>query len=356
MVRRSRGRPGSTLPFTALCAVGLFGFVALAIDLGMMTVARTQCQDAADAAALAGCRLLDNKPSSIENNKANALATAAEVVGQNYLHTQNFDPSKATFRVGLYDYDTGQLQFGPSFPPTRPAGRSWTAVETRVEGEQPAFFSKIFGLTTLKTQARALAVHRPRDIALVLDFSNSMRYGSIFNWAYVIPASNPGYNVGGGMHSPDPLWPQFGHYARYLQYNTSAPPAAANQTSGTVSDRPNPFYMTNTFLHPQSKEILAPNNLTVRTSGGPAVVHGFYTDPQNAGTPGSLANPVVPANLKKGFHMWDPPGFDPEFNGTPAAYDPAPYRNVTFAGYDPLTAAVPAPPSFIEQNSVSGVS
>ena len=34
------------------------GFVALAIDLGLIAVAKTQCQNSADAAAMAGARSL----------------------------------------------------------------------------------------------------------------------------------------------------------------------------------------------------------------------------------------------------------------------------------------------------------
>ena len=47
-------RRGTILPIVALALVGLCGFVALAIDVGMVLVARTQVQNAADAAAMAG--------------------------------------------------------------------------------------------------------------------------------------------------------------------------------------------------------------------------------------------------------------------------------------------------------------
>ncbi len=49
--KRSRG---AILPLTAVALVGLCGFIALSVDLGMLAVARAQCQDAADAAAVAG--------------------------------------------------------------------------------------------------------------------------------------------------------------------------------------------------------------------------------------------------------------------------------------------------------------
>ena len=37
-----------------------------------------------------------------------------------------------------------------------------------------SFFSRIFGLTSLNVQATATAAYRPRDVAIVLDFSGSM--------------------------------------------------------------------------------------------------------------------------------------------------------------------------------------
>ena len=55
MCKTSRlDRRGSILPLFALMLVGLVGFVALAIDVGMIAIADTQCQNAADNAAVAG--------------------------------------------------------------------------------------------------------------------------------------------------------------------------------------------------------------------------------------------------------------------------------------------------------------
>lgn len=52
--RPVRGERGATLVFVAVAMGALFGFLALAIDLGMLFVARNDAQRAADAAALAG--------------------------------------------------------------------------------------------------------------------------------------------------------------------------------------------------------------------------------------------------------------------------------------------------------------
>jgi uncharacterized membrane protein len=53
------GRSGTILPLVVISLVGMCGFVALAIDIGLIAVAKTQCQNAADAASMAGARSLN---------------------------------------------------------------------------------------------------------------------------------------------------------------------------------------------------------------------------------------------------------------------------------------------------------
>ena len=64
MLRRRLGNErGATLVFLAVSLGALFGFMALAIDLGMMYVAHEDAQRAADAGALAGASaFLDYAP------------------------------------------------------------------------------------------------------------------------------------------------------------------------------------------------------------------------------------------------------------------------------------------------------
>ena len=72
-------RRGSVLPMLGVCLIALFAFVALAVDLGMLAVNRTQCQNAADAAVLVGCRNLDNKrpdDPGYDSNRSSAVALA----------------------------------------------------------------------------------------------------------------------------------------------------------------------------------------------------------------------------------------------------------------------------------------
>ena len=75
--------------------LAIMAFMALAIDLGMLAVARTQCQDAADAAAMAGARTLNGVTANSANNNysnvsPNAIAavTANSVLGKSLTSSQ----------------------------------------------------------------------------------------------------------------------------------------------------------------------------------------------------------------------------------------------------------------------------
>ncbi len=87
-----------TLVFASVLAV-LLGFLALALDLSRLYLARTTLQGAADAAALAGARELDDTVAGT----VNAVLVAQQVLQRYRLTLENNaapDPSLATFRVG----------------------------------------------------------------------------------------------------------------------------------------------------------------------------------------------------------------------------------------------------------------
>jgi Flp pilus assembly protein TadG len=130
MARHNRqARRGTMIPLMAICAIGLFAFVALAVDLGMLAVSRTQCQNAADAAALSGCRALNNKPTSANNNLPQAVATAKATATANVHLSANFTDSQVQkVEAGQYLYDPATQRFGVW---------SWTDVTT-AQGTSPA--------------------------------------------------------------------------------------------------------------------------------------------------------------------------------------------------------------------------
>ncbi len=315
-IRRPTHR-GTVLPMLGVCLISIFGFVALAVDLGMLAVARTQCQNAADYAALIGCRNLNNAQpgnTSYNNNLSTALAKANAAVPNNILLGSNFTSAQIqSVTAGIYSYNTATQTFVVSYPTTLPAGSSWSAMQVVVNITQPTYFMKVFGVTSMPNGATAVAVYRPRDTAFVLDMTGSMRFASRFN-----------YN--GVSMNADTMVPSFGHY---------------------VSVQSNLIQSSNQYM--SDGEVVSRNNFTMTTPGGPPIVRNFYSDPANFTSPATSAYPVTSntASLINAFQRWSPP----ETPGNPTNYVPQTYD---FTGYNPAnigtettpTGPVPAPYSY----------
>lgn len=73
-----RDRRGSVLPLTALILSAMLGTMAVAVDLGMVYVAKGEAQRAADAAALAGSVALITEPGKLDHARQVAVSTAAK--------------------------------------------------------------------------------------------------------------------------------------------------------------------------------------------------------------------------------------------------------------------------------------
>ncbi|HET6878907.1 MAG TPA: hypothetical protein VFI31_02055, partial [Pirellulales bacterium] len=141
--------------------------------------------------------------------------------------------SQVALNIGRYTYNASSQQFEGQFP--GPATDNWSLVQatTTVNVSSTLPFSKVLGVGIPTLQTKATAVHRPRDIAIILDFSGSMRFASYL-----------GGNLGGGYQSnnPDTLVPAFGHYSSLgsAMYATSftLPYSPANITTTTSDGRP----------------------------------------------------------------------------------------------------------------------
>jgi hypothetical protein len=310
---RRPNRSGTVLPMLGVCLIGLFAFVALAIDLGVLAVSRTQSQNAADVAALVGTRTLNNKDGVSFNNLPAAVASArASATGNPHL-SANFSNAQITrIEVGQYLYDSTSQTFRVNSwtdvtsggGVAAPSG-SWTAMRVTLGVDQPTYFMRLLGVNSMASGARATAVYRPRDIAFTLDMTGSMAFSSTFNF------NNQSQN-------PDPLVPRAGHYVSIQ----SALVSTANQANG-------------------SGEAIQRNNFTISTPGGPPIVRNFYFDPTN------MANPLVPAfplttvgsnpNLRNAFHRWSPP----ESGGNSDTYTAVIYD---FSQYDPTHTGLEANP------------
>lgn len=224
-----------------VCLIPLITCVALAIDLGLLMTARTQIADAADAAAMSGCRTL-NGDTTINNNYSNVLPTAQQAVSSNSMLSTALQTSQVSLQIGRYTYNSTSKQFEGQFP--GPASENWSMVQATVSAPVSSVlaFSKVFNFSMGNIQAQATAAHRPRDIAVILDYSGSMRFASLMG----TPTSGDR-----SSNNPDSVYPIFGHY--------SATSSAALQNTS--------------FTAPYSDA-----NITTTTSDGrAAIVNDFYT-------------------------------------------------------------------------------
>jgi hypothetical protein len=289
------------IPFLAVSLIMLVGMIALAVDIGLIAVARTQAQNAADIAALAGARALNGDP-AVQYNIANSVTTAKASATNNTILGTGVTTSETSVRTGVYRYLPALLRFEPdaaSFTAaasgTPPGGGAWTATEATVAVNSPTYFARIFGINSFNVLTTATAVHRPRDVAIILDFSGSMKFSSNANWP-------SGGSDGTRSLNPDPVWPKFGHYSRYAGVATTGANPMQRTTNYTVS----------------SGENYAPANLTIETNNGPAMIGS-----------NAAANFVT-----KSGGSFVPAFFNPQGNG----YDP-----------NALPCATPAPDSFQDQ-------
>ncbi|MDW8244878.1 MAG: Tad domain-containing protein, partial [Thermogemmata sp.] len=273
-------RRGIAIPLIAVCIIGLFAFIALAIDLGMLAVSRTHAQNAADIAALIGTRTLSNRPGMVNNNLANAVAAARTAATSNlHLNSQFTNAQVQRIDVGQYLYDANGQQFRVStwYDVTgnsniSPPSGSWTAMRVRINAAQTTYFMRLLGVNTMSTYAVATAVYRPRDIAFVLDMTGSMQFSCMFN-------------MNGRSHNPDTLIPRFGHYSNNTIQSQLI--ASNNISSGAYA--------------------YARNNFTIYTPAGPPIIRNFYFDPSNLNNPSTPVVNVNPNNLRNAFHRWNPP-------------------------------------------------
>jgi Flp pilus assembly protein TadG len=212
-------RRGTVVALLAMTIVLLVAFLALSIDLGMLAVAKTQAQNAADLAALTAARTLNGDPSSTYNNAA-ATTNAQNILTYNVILGQSIQSSQLALSYGSYDYNQSTQTFGANFPAT--TGVPYTAVSATVTANNMnAAFSKVFGAQFLPTvTATATAVHRPRDIALVMDLSGSMRFGTCLGYDFFTNSRT--------SNNPDTLYPTFGHYS---SNNANMQGPTKNQTS-----------------------------------------------------------------------------------------------------------------------------
>ena len=89
--KKLKQRRGITMPLLTVALVALVGLVALAVDIGRLAVAQTECQTAADSAAIVGARSLDGTQ-NLSSATASAIdaATGCKILGASIPASESF--------------------------------------------------------------------------------------------------------------------------------------------------------------------------------------------------------------------------------------------------------------------------
>jgi hypothetical protein len=136
--RRFSDESGQTLIVSALAMTCLFGFIALATDVGIMMRQKRQVQTAADAAAIAG---------ALESKFLGTGATTAIVAAAKAASAQN----------GYTDGSNGVTVTVNPPPLYGPHAGVSGYIEAIVSIQQPTLFMGMFGIASLTPTARAVA-------------------------------------------------------------------------------------------------------------------------------------------------------------------------------------------------------
>ena len=278
-----RVRRGTVVPLLAFAIVALVGFLALAIDLGMLAVAKAQAQQAADLAALTAARTVNGNATGNYNQTA-ATTNAQNILTYNVILGQSIQASQLQLSYGSYDYSQSTQAFTANYPAT--TGQPYTAVAATVTASSlPGSFSNIFGNSLLPSvSATAQAVHRPRDVALVMDLSGSMRMGTCLGFDF--------YSSSRTTNNPDPLVPTFGHYS---SANAGLIGPSTNRTSAVDSYTISP---SNTTAPNSSYSLTYINNFYQNAAYATPLVRAFdsytSTDGGNTWTAPTSGTPQLP--------------------------------------------------------------
>jgi len=243
-----------------LTIVALTAFLALAIDLGMLALAKTQAQQAADLAALTAARTV-NGVATANYNQTAATTNAQTILSYNQIGGQAIQSSQLQLSYGSYDYNQTTQTFKANYPAA--SGVPYTAVAATITANSvPGAFSAIYGKQFLPSvSATAQAVHRPRDVALVMDLSGSMRMGTCLGFDFAASSRT--------TNNPDTLVPTFGHYS---SSNAALTWSGGNRTSGTDSYTISP---SNTTTSNSSYSLTYINNFYQNAAYATTLVRAF---------------------------------------------------------------------------------
>jgi Flp pilus assembly protein TadG len=166
---------------TALLWVALLAMIAFSIDIGWIVAVRSELQNAADAAALAGAEQLQQQfvlfyapgqtnQSGVYNyvttnsaDSASPISTAIRFAGYNQAGNQNLTVPASDVSFSYYD---GTTFSDPSFPDKFPnTCNVTTRRDGTANGSLGLFFAQILGVNTADLQATASATIYAGDVS-----------------------------------------------------------------------------------------------------------------------------------------------------------------------------------------------
>lgn len=254
-------RRGTVVPLVAISLIALLGCVALAVDLGMFAVSRAQAQNLADAAALAGARAMTWNTTTSTQDISGVYTASTNIVANSNNAVMSTGTSTSTVEIGFYTYNSTGATFpvAPFTPPFNDAGLgtnpdpgfinisppnsatpakpttpidrtndNFSMVRVTINYTMPQAFSKVWNLNPFNSSTVATAVHRPRDVAIVLDYSGSMRFGSLLGY----PEQN---GVRTTSNNPNSVYPKFGHYSDTATADLQGPTSTVSSGGATYA-------------------------------------------------------------------------------------------------------------------------
>ena len=348
------------MPVVALLMVCLCGFTALSVEVATIATVKVQCQNAADSAALAGARTLDGgatPKTSLAQVNAQAAASGNSALGlddSGKTAVVPFTSAETTVTCGTYHYDTSSQAFYPAY--SLGTGETYNLVKVSARrAVRNAFYAVDGGANAPANNqtivATAVAAHRPRDVAVVIDFSGSMNNESdLWNCESYLGSYNNQSN------NPDPVVPTFGHYSSSSAaiVSTSTSPGGSCNVTQVTSGTPalvDSFFQTDRTVSPGTAAFTAaPNSYAGQPMGDVPV----YVNNSGSGGFAQTANNLFGTSYTTQIAKNSPADYFE--NGFPSTGSQGSSNN-PLAGYDGLyLAKVPPAPSGRDQLGLAGFS
>lgn len=203
VVAHSNRRRAVVAVFSAVSMVMVLSFAVLAIDVGHIYATRAELQHAADAAALAAAN--DLAFSEVSSADAGAMDAASQYAAMNKV--VNLAPHLAATDVvlGRAVETNGRFQFSPGGASPDAVRVTVRRTEASENGALPLFFAPILGVKTTDVAASAAATLIPRDIAVVIDLSGSMKHDSYLRFYDQVQINSR--DVWAALNGPTPSRP-----------------------------------------------------------------------------------------------------------------------------------------------------